>query len=68
MLECTALGYFDRATMKANTELKDFDEGFASILQTHLKSEVSLNSLMGYILTRIEEGLSVEEFRLSLTV
>ena len=68
VLECIARGYFDRKTLKANAELKEFDAGFVEMLSTQMKSEISLVSLVEYVLARIDEKLTSEEFKLSFTV
>lgn len=48
--------------------MKEFDQGFSEVVQNHLKSEISLVSLVEYILARIDDGLPSEDFRLTLDV
>jgi len=32
ILECLARGYFDRKTLKANIDIREFDQGFSEVL------------------------------------
>lgn len=66
MLESIALGNFDRKTLKADVDINEFDQGLSDVLQGHLKSNISLLTLVEYILERINEGISSEDFKLNL--
>lgn len=66
VLESIALGNFDRKTLKADVDIKEFDQDLSDVLQGHLKSNISLVTLVEYILVRIDEGISLEDFKLNL--
>lgn len=61
VLECMARGYFDRKTLKAASEIKDFDQGFSEMVQRHLKSDLSLLSLVEYIISRINDFMTSDD-------